>query len=357
MNKTFICLANSYKHGNRCIAGVEIELYPQQNSYVVRRDANGNPIWFRPIHRRAEAGAIPNSEAQGISVLDIVKATQVEPCPDGAQKENFFYGRLERVNRVTKDSQNLDGFVDNTHHSLFGNRGAAVPPDRFVNLDYSVLLIKCTQVEFYMRDRTQWEEKPQPRGKLTYNGIEYDLPVTDPFFRQTVQNDLQTANSFADYYITLSLGVEHDEWHSKLIACVIPINRAYNAYPAPTQPLPQAEVPQATQIRGRRDNRREDSARITFDLFKQGLSIEDIAERRGLVTGTVGSHLLPFIKSGELNIRQIVSYDKIEQVMNHKRSHPEEDKLRPYFEAFNEKISFNEIKWVLAAIDSGQLIL
>lgn len=25
MDKTFICLANSYKHGNRCIAGIEID--------------------------------------------------------------------------------------------------------------------------------------------------------------------------------------------------------------------------------------------------------------------------------------------------------------------------------------------
>ena len=357
MDKTFICLANSYKHGNRCIAGVEIELYPQRNSYVVKRDANGNPIWFRPIHRRAEAGAIPNSEAQGISVLDIVKATQVEPCPDGAQKENFFYSRLERVNRVTKDSQNLDGFVDNSHHSLFGNRGAAVPPDRFVNLDYSVLLIKCTQVEFYMKDRTQWEEKPQPRGKLTYNGTVYDLPVTDPIFRQTVQNDLQTANSFADYYITLSLGVEHDEWHSKLIACVIPINQVCNAYPAPVQPAPQTEVPHSTQNRVQRVIRREDSARISFDLFRQGLSIEDIAQRRSIAPGTVASHLLVFIKSGELDVRRLVSDDKIIRVRNYKQSHPEEDKLRPYFEAFNEEISYNEIKWILAAIECGQLLL
>jgi len=357
MDKTFICLANSYKRGNRCIAGVEIELCPQQNSYVVKRDANGNPIWFRPIHRGTEAGAVPNSEAQGISVLDIVTATQVEPCPDGAQKENFFYSRLVRVNRVTKDSQNLDGFVNNTHHSLFGNRGAAVPPDRYMNLDYSVLLIKCTQVEFYMKDRTQWEEKPQPRGKLTYNGIEYDLPVTDPIFRQTVQNDLQTANSFADYYITLSLGVEHDEWHSKLIASVIPLIRVLNAYQAPVQPTPQTEAPQRNQNRGQRETRREDSSRISFDLFRQGLSIEEIAQRRGIVPGTVGSHLLVYIKTGELDIRQLVSNDKIARVQNYKRSHPEEDKLRPYFEAFNEEISFNEIKWILAAIECGQLPL
>lgn len=355
MDKIFICLANSYKHGNRCIAGIEIDLYPQQNTYSVKRDANGNPIWFRPIHRTAEAGAIPNTEALGISVLDIVKAQQVQPCPDGAQKENYYYSRLEKLSRVTKNNQNLDGFVDMTHNLIFGNRGAAVPPDGFCNLDYSVLLIKCSQVEFYMKDRSQWEEKPQPRGKLTYNGTEYDLPVTDPIFRQTVQNDLQTANSFVDYYITLSLGVEHDEWHSKLIACVIPINQVYNAYSTPEQTTSQTEILQTAQSRSQSANRREDSSRISFNLFRQGLSIDEIAQRRGIVPGTVGSHLLVFIKTGELNIRHLVSNDKIVRVQNYKRSHPEEDKLRPYFEAFNEEISFNEIKWILAAIESGQL--
>lgn len=357
MDKTFICLANSYKHGNRCIAGIEIELYPQRNSYSVKRDRNGNPIWFRPINQIAEAGAIPNSEAQSIVVLDIVKASQVVPCPDGAQTENYYYSRLERISRVSRKAQNLDGLIDNTHNVLFGNRGAAVPPDRFVNLDYSVLLIKSSQVEFYMKDRIEWNKEPQPRGKVTYNGSEYDLPVTDPVFRQVIQNDIEKANSYADYYITLSLGVEHDDWHSKLIACVIPINQVFNAYPAPVQPVPQTEVPNSTQNRGQRVIRREDSARTSFDLFRQGLSIEDIAQRRSIAPGTVSSHLLVFIKSGELDVRRLVSDDKIIRVRNYKRSHLEEDKLRPYFEAFNEEITFDEIKWVLAAIEGGQLTI
>ena len=146
MDKTFICLANSYKHGNRCIAGVEIELYPERNSYSVKRDGKGKPIWFRPINRHADAGAIPNAEAIPISVFDIVKAYQVDPCPEGAQKENYYYSRLEKISRVSKSVQNLDGFVDNTRYTLFGNRGVAVHPDKYEGLDYSILMIKCSTV-------------------------------------------------------------------------------------------------------------------------------------------------------------------------------------------------------------------
>lgn len=342
MDKTFICLANSYKHGNRCIAGVEIELYPQRSSYSVKRDSNGNPLWFRPIHRWAEAGAVPNAEAQDISVMDIVKAYQVDPCPEGAQKENYYYSRLEKVSRMSNKTQNLDRLADRTHSVLFGNRGAAVHPDRYEYLDYSVLLIKCSTVEFYQKDRSEWNKEPQPRGRIMHNGTEYDLPVTDPVFRQVIQNDIEKANSYVDYYITLSLGVEHDEWHSKLIACVIPIARAT-----------QTNVPLSQHKTEHSATSGDDSQRVSFNLFQQGFSIEQIAAKRGLVPGTVSAHLTRFVESGELDVRRLVSNDKIGRVVRYKREHPNEDKLKPYFDAFNGDITYTEIRWVLAAISSG----
>lgn len=226
MDKAFICLANSYKLGNRCIAGVEIEYIPQRNTYSVKRDANDNPIWFRPINRETESGAIPNAQAMNISILDIVIARDVVHHPEGAQKENYFYDRLEIVSSVPRNAQTLDCFIDNFHDELFGNHGLAVPPCVFGNLDYSVMLIRCTNARFYLKDRTEFEKTPQPRGIIEYNNRDYDLPVTDPEFRHIIRNNLATANSYDVYYITLSLGLEHEEWHSKLIAGVIGIARA-----------------------------------------------------------------------------------------------------------------------------------
>lgn len=343
MDKTFICLANSYKHGNRCIAGVEMEFDPQRNSYSVKRDANELPIWFRPIHREAEAGAIPNSEAQGIDVLDIVIAHNVEHCPDGAQMENYNYSSLEKVSRL-KNIQDLDGFVDHVHKTLFGNKGVAVHEDNYGNLNYSILLIKCSTVEFYQKDRSESNKEPQPRGKIMYNDTEYDLPVTDPAFRRIIHNDLDQANSYVHYYITLSLGVEHNEWHSKLIACVIPIEGATQTNVPPLQNNTENKV-----------RSKDESQRISYNLFQQGLSIEQIAARRGLVSGTIGTHLTHFVESGELDIRRLVSDDKINRVVQYKRTHPDEDKLKPYFDTFNGDITYTEIRWILAAMSSGQI--
>lgn len=42
-----LCLANSYKHGGRCIAGIEVTL--DNKGYSIVRDVNGVPKWVRPV--------------------------------------------------------------------------------------------------------------------------------------------------------------------------------------------------------------------------------------------------------------------------------------------------------------------
>ncbi|MBP5323552.1 MAG: helix-turn-helix domain-containing protein [Bacteroidaceae bacterium] len=337
MDKLFICLGNSYKHGNRCLAGIEVEF--DYNKYVVKRDPDGKPIWFRPINRNAEAGAIPNTEALDFEVFDIVKACHIQPCPEGAQRENYYYNSLVKVSHMAKTIQNLDKLIDSTHSTLFGNRGAAVPPDKYNALDYSLILIKCSDIKFYEKDRSEWNKEPQPRGKLKYNSVKYDLPVTDPLFRQVIQNDLTKANSYDNYYLTLSLGVEHEEWHSKLIAGVIPVVGA-----SPTMVcLPQQNIYYKRPPK-------EDSATVTFNLFQKGMSIDQIAAKRGFSPDTISTHLTRFIESGELDIRRLVSDEKIKRVAGYRRRHPEEDKLKPFFDAFNGEIPYTEIRWILAAI-------
>ena len=92
MDKFFICLANSYKHGGRCIAGVEI-LWDGQRSKVIRDDS-GAAKWIRPICRDTNTGEIPNHIAMMINLLDVVRLEGVEPCPANAQQENVFYQKV-----------------------------------------------------------------------------------------------------------------------------------------------------------------------------------------------------------------------------------------------------------------------
>ena len=65
MDKYFICLANSYKRGGRCIAGVEIS-YNTLDEWSVVRNADGTPRWIRPTAANTMFGEIPIVDAAKI---------------------------------------------------------------------------------------------------------------------------------------------------------------------------------------------------------------------------------------------------------------------------------------------------
>jgi ribonuclease D len=52
----------------------------------------------------------------------------------------------------------------------------------------------------------------------------------------------------------------------------------------------------------------------SFELFKQGLSIAEIAKQRDLVTSTIENHLAQFIETGEIDILKLLSKEKYEKL-------------------------------------------
>ncbi|MDC9724283.1 MAG: helix-turn-helix domain-containing protein [Urechidicola sp.] len=56
------------------------------------------------------------------------------------------------------------------------------------------------------------------------------------------------------------------------------------------------------------------SFKITFDLFKSGMTVEEIAEKRELVIGTIERHLLKFVISGEISPEEIMQKQKFENL-------------------------------------------
>ncbi len=66
--------------------------------------------------------------------------------------------------------------------------------------------------------------------------------------------------------------------------------------------------------RPKKNSNGDDTYSISFDMFKSGLSIADIAESRGLAKTTIETHLVRFIESGEIKLEQIVPSHKIEPI-------------------------------------------
>ena len=99
MDKYFVCMAVSYKYGGRCIGGVEVTKSGNDGNYSIVK-SNGTPKWIRPVTRYSEHGEIPMQLSSSCHVLDIVKLTDVEACPNQAQSENYYFSKIEKVGRI-----------------------------------------------------------------------------------------------------------------------------------------------------------------------------------------------------------------------------------------------------------------
>lgn len=215
MDKLILCLANSYKHGGRCIAGIEVSL--QEGQLSINKSSYGIPIWIRPVSNRA-AGEVPLSDAIGIKVLSVVKIVNACYAGSGSHSEDYYYAKLQLLDTLNPSDEFLKKYTDTWHNCIFGNKGRALTPDAFQNGDYSLMLIRTEGSEIYLDTRYT----PKPRIKFNYNGNEYDFPITDPEYLNRLRlDDSLYRSGYGVLYIVASLGVIHDGWHSKLAATII----------------------------------------------------------------------------------------------------------------------------------------
>lgn len=217
MDKYFICLANSYKRGGRCIAGVEVVFNGDGKWKLVRND-DGNPRWIRPI-AKTTYGEIPNYIAENIQMLSVVRLSNVVPCPKGAHTENVYFSRIEQFDYdISQLPSSMIQFIDSRHQSIFHNRGRAVSAEMLRSINYSLMLIHPDKAGAY---RDENREKSKNRMKFTYYGVEYDFPITDPAFLDEFKRKPKRYVDIPNVYLAISLGLEFEGWHHKLVAGVI----------------------------------------------------------------------------------------------------------------------------------------
>lgn len=57
--------------------------------------------------------------------------------------------------------------------------------------------------------------------------------------------------------------------------------------------------------------------RLSFELLKQGKTVEEIASECSLTVSTIGGHLARFVSSGELDIEKLITEDKLELIKSY----------------------------------------
>ncbi len=220
MKKYFLCLANSYKYNERCIAGVEL-IKKDQGTFTLKK-SGGSVKWIRPVSKR-EHGEISSRVTNQMKVLDIYEVEILEDCPNGFQSENVFINEnsFKFIKSVAPDEKKLDNIIDDQLEFVFINNEKAVFKDSINEVNNSLIFIKPENFKF-IRVSNQYVQN-QLRVEFSYKDINYNLPVTDVSFLKEYGNKPEITSGIHTIYLTISLGLEFKAWHYKLIAGIIPL--------------------------------------------------------------------------------------------------------------------------------------
>ena len=209
-----LCLANSVKQGGRCLAGIQLD---NNNHPVIQ---NNRPVWIRPIVK-SEHGQLPGFLCSKISPLNVIEIDQASINGTGYQSENttFKENSLKVVGSVNQSV--LDNLCDNDSlRIVFGNRGKAVPEEKIQRMNHSLMLVK-TSIFQITEKKHKYRDFNQIRLTFRYNGILYDLPITDPLFLHQYEKNPEILDKKEAIFVVLSLGVSFKDWYYKLAASII----------------------------------------------------------------------------------------------------------------------------------------
>lgn len=212
--KTIVCLANSKKYRERCVAGVE------QDSRE----------WIRPIGSGSH-GAVTIAEQTLIDgsrpeLLDLVEMNLGEPVPQPGQPENWTLapGRWTKTGHLSNDEARDLLTALATHEPVFGTneRSVSVADVGAGHVTHSLAVVRPQQLN--------WEKRPAFRGgtqircQFVHAGDWHDLALTDlaflPLFANYEIGDYQHVDT-EDVFLVISLAEPMNEDHWKLVAGVI----------------------------------------------------------------------------------------------------------------------------------------
>jgi hypothetical protein len=221
MKTYFLCLANSQKYGERCIAGIALRAGKRGERFGILKDPESqNPLWLRPVTRE-NFGQVPERFVQQVKLLDVLSFDVIAEAASGYQSENVLFNpySLERIKSNTPKPESLAKLLpEKAPEFLLGNPEASLRPEEASTLNHSLQFIRAENPEIIAREhryRTYW------RMTFDYQGIGYDLPITDVHFLQRFMDAQEEFRQAKEIFLCISLGLPHQGLHYKLVAGVL----------------------------------------------------------------------------------------------------------------------------------------
>ncbi len=214
MKTVFICLANSRKYGERCIAGIEVK---QNGNFWEIIHRNERPKWLRPV-TNTEFGGVPPILVGRMDLLNIVEIEITALIPKGYQSENVLFEAqsLHVLGSITATLNNLSKLANANDFSIFAGNGRKIHRDKMSGVDYSLALIEVRDVRIRVRD-----DNGHIRAEFIHGLYHYDLPITDVNFIEKYTLNEAILDDAEHVFLTISLGIEHQEFYYKLVAGVV----------------------------------------------------------------------------------------------------------------------------------------
>jgi hypothetical protein len=221
-----ICLANSRKHGGRCVAGLQT-------------DGSG---WLRPVGTFANGTIYPQhytlNDGTEAGLLDVIQVGVRTHRPAPHQPENWVIDgttwaliarplrdNLSHVlqNAIVSSPELLRGFSDRVPYASFQQQNATA----------SLALIAPDSINLYRQ--LSFSGRPQARGRFSLRAAgqasDYDLVVSDPRWEQFVihQGSHTLRQAHSRFLVTISMGEPFALNCYKLIAAIIVLPRSIAA--------------------------------------------------------------------------------------------------------------------------------
>lgn len=97
---------------------------------------------------------------------------------------------------------------------------------------------------------------------------------------------------------------------------------------------------------------KKDTTLETFKLYKEGFTVEEIAENRGLKPTTIFSHLSKlYLEGKDVSLDEFIEADTLALVANAKKVLKNETALKPYFEFLGEQVPYEKIRVGLTILE------
>lgn len=219
METHFICLANSFKEGGLCMAGIEVKYNEKGKCCTIVRDEKNAPKWIRPVIN-TNGDALPY-QLNYIRKSDLIKIDISEQCPKYAHSENVLFSHLKFIRVINLPLDSLNKLCNHSPIYLLHSQEKFVTKNTYQTEHYSLTLIKPQYVKFHLKE-SKYDKHSHIKVCFIYNNILYsDISVTDPTFIDKIKEDvtiLSQYNNKNNLFFTISLGEEFQGFHYKIVA-------------------------------------------------------------------------------------------------------------------------------------------